>query len=215
MQRRLTLQSALWLLAAPVLTVLCNAMPGTAYAEIPDEAEQYRRDLTRIAQAEWGLDAPVATFAAQVHQESRWQFDAKSPVGAQGLGQVMPTTATWLAGLFPETLGNVEPYNPAWSLMALVSYDHWLVDRIKARTPCEQGAMVLASYNGGLGWLIRDRKLASAKGADPLVWFGSVERHNAGRSAAAFRENRGYPRQILRRWEPLYVADGWGKGVCS
>lgn len=215
MQRRLTRQSALWLLAAPVLTLLCNVMPGPAYAEIPDEAEQYRHDLTRIAQAEWGLDAPVATFAAQVHQESRWQFDAKSHVGAQGLGQVMPTTATWLAQLFPETLGNVEPYNPAWSLMALVSYDRWLADRIKARTACEQGAMVLASYNGGLGWLIRDRKLASVKGADPLTWFGSVERHNAGRSAAAFRENRGYPRVILKRWEPLYVADGWGKGLCS
>ncbi|WP_282339408.1 transglycosylase SLT domain-containing protein [Pseudomonas sp. PS02288] len=182
---------------------------------IPAQADSYRRELTRIAQAEWGLDAPVATFAAQIHQESAWRFDAKSSAGAQGLGQVMPTTATWLGEVFPDALGNVQPYNPTWSMQALVSYDRWLADRIQARTPCEQGAMVLSSYNGGLGWLNRDRKRASAKGADQLVWFGSVERYNAGRSAAAFKENRDYPRRILRRWEPLYIAADWGNGVCQ
>lgn len=208
--RLLTLSA---LLALPVLAILANV--PTARADIPAEAQQYRRELTRIAQAEWGLDAPVATFAAQVHQESRWRFNAKSPVGAQGLGQVMPTTAVWLAELFPDTLGNVQPFNSTWSLMALVSYDRWLADRIKGRNACERHAMVLSSYNGGLGWLIRDRKLASAQGADPLAWFGSIERFNAGRSAAAFRENRGYPRLILKTFEAQYIADGWGKGVCS
>lgn len=201
------------LLALPLAAILSNV--PSAHAGVPVEAQQYRRDLTRIAQAEWGLDAPVATFAAQVHQESRWRFNAKSPVGAQGLGQVMPTTAVWLAELFPDTLGNVEPYNPTWSLMALVSYDRWLADRIKGRDGCERHAMVLSSYNGGLGWLIRDRKLASAQGADPLVWFGSIERFNAGRSVAAFRENRGYPRLILKTFEAQYIAAGWGEGVCS
>ncbi len=211
--RRLYLSSLLLFVVLPVAAILSNV--ATARADVPAEAQQYRRDLTRIAQAEWGLDAPVATFAAQVHQESRWRFNAKSPVGAQGLGQVMPSTAVWLAELFPDTLGNVEPYNPTWSLMALVSYDRWLADRIKGRNACERHAMVLSSYNGGLGWLIRDRKLASANGADPLAWFGSIERFNAGRSVAAFRENRGYPRLILKTFEAQYIASGWGEGVCS
>ena len=76
-------------------------------------------------------------------------------------------------------------------------------------------AWVLAGYNGGNGWVNRDRRLASAKGADPLAWFGHVERHNSGRSASNFRENRHYPRAILLRWEPLYAAAGWGRGVCA
>ncbi len=190
------------------------AVATRAHAEIPADADRYRRDLTRIAQAEWGLDAPVATFAAQIHQESRWQFNATSPVGAQGLGQVMPTTATWLAELFPKALGKVEPYNPAWSMQALVSYDRWLASRVQAHTPCDRAAMMLSAYNGGLGWVIRDRKLASAKGADPLTWFESVERYNAGRSAANFKENRDYPRLILLHWERLYTSAGWGKGIC-
>ncbi|WP_339429490.1 transglycosylase SLT domain-containing protein [Pseudomonas taetrolens] len=193
---------------------LAVALSTLAHAEIPAEADRYRRDLTRIAQAEWGLDAPVATFAAQIHQESRWKFNAKSPVGAQGLGQVMPTTATWLAEIFPKALGKVEPYNPTWSMQALVSYDRWLANRVQAHTTCDRAAMMLSAYNGGLGWVIRDRKLASAKGADPLTWFESVERYNAGRSAANFRENRNYPRLILMRWERLYESAGWGKGIC-
>lgn len=196
------------------LGALAGLANTLAHAEIPADAERYRRDLTRIAQAEWGLDAPVATFAAQVHQESRWKFNAKSPVGAQGLGQVMPSTAAWLAELFPKALGKVEPYNPAWSMQALVSYDRWLINRVQAHIPCDRAAMMLSAYNGGLGWVIRDRKLASAKGADPLTWFESVERYNAGRSAANFRENRNYPRLILLRWERLYESSGWGKGIC-
>ncbi|WP_426111284.1 transglycosylase SLT domain-containing protein [Pseudomonas sp. DSP3-2-2] len=199
-----------------LIGIACVLACGHAFADaIPTEADQYRRSLTRIAQAEWGLDAPVAMFAAQVHQESRWRLDARSPVGAQGLGQVMPSTATWLAEIFPVTLGKVEPESASWSLMALISYDRWLADRITARDACEQSAMVLSSYNGGLGWLIRDRRLASAKGADSLVWFNSIERFNAGRSPAAFRENRQYPQLILKRWERLYIDAGWGTGACS
>ncbi|WP_265535388.1 transglycosylase SLT domain-containing protein [Pseudomonas saponiphila] len=198
-----------------LILVVGVALFGRAKAEVPPQAEHYRRDLTRIAQAEWGLDAPVAMFAAQIHQESRWKFDAKSPVGAQGLGQVMPTTATWLAQTFPKALGKIEPYNPVWSIQALVSYDRWLASRVKARNTCDRNAMILSSYNGGLGWVIRDRKLAAASGADPLIWFNSVERFNDGRSAAAFKENRQYPRLILLRWEPMYVAEGWGLGGCQ
>ena len=127
----------------------------------------------------------------------------------------MPSTAAWLAATFPKVLGKNEPYNPTWSMQALVSYDRWLASRITAADSCEQAAMILSSYNGGLGWLIRDRKLASAKGADKLTWFDSVERFNAGRSAAAFKENRAYPRLILRQWEPIYIQAGWGKGRCS
>lgn len=198
--------------ALALLTTLAGCVP--AFADIPHQSERYRRDLTRIAQTEWGLEAPVATLAAQIHQESRWRFDARSPAGAQGLGQIMPTTATWLAGLFPE-LQNVEPNDPIWSMQAMVRYDHWLAERIHAVTTCEHAAMILAAYNGGLGWVIRDRRLAAAKGANPQVWFGSVERHNAGRALSAFTENRQYPRLILLRWEERYVAAGWGQGVCQ
>lgn len=85
------------LLTLGLLGLLSACQPAFATDRIPTAAEQYRRTLVRSAHAEWGLSAPIATFAAQVHQESRWRADARSPVGAQGLAQFMPGTAEWIA----------------------------------------------------------------------------------------------------------------------
>jgi hypothetical protein len=195
--------------------LLCASLAALAADQVPRDADQYRRTLVRAAHAEWGLDAPIATLAGQVHQESRWRSNARSPVGAQGLAQFMPATADWMAQLYPNSLGPAQPFNPGWALRALVTYDRWLYARNQASSDCDRWAFVLSAYNGGQGWVNRDRVLASAKGADKLAWFDSVERFNAGRSAANFRENRHYPRAILLRWEPLYAAAGWGNGICS
>lgn len=134
-------------------------------AELPQGALKHRADLTRNARAVWGLDAPVATFASQVHQESRWRPDAVSPVGAQGIAQFMPTTADWIAQAYP-ALAERQPFNPSWGLRALVTYDRHLWDRVKASSECDRMAMTLSAYNGGLGWVWRDQKLATANGAD-------------------------------------------------
>lgn len=206
--------SLIVLLIWVIIFALANCQPAAAQ-EVPRAAEQYRRDLVRVAQHGFGLGAPVATLAAQIHQESGWRPHVTSHAGAQGLAQFMPATATWMAELYPRQVGPAQPFNPGWSLRAMVAYNQWHLDRIQAASPCEKWAMALAAYNGGLGWINRDRRLASASGADPLTWFNSVERYNAGRSAANFRENRNYPRNILTRWEPLYVAAGWGPGVCA
>jgi soluble lytic murein transglycosylase-like protein len=163
----------------------------------------------------WGLDAPIATFAAQIHQESRWIVTARSPVGAQGLAQFMPTTSQWIAAAYPKHLAGPQPYNPGWAMRALVQYDLSLKQQNRASNQCDHWAMILSAYNGGQGWVNRDRKLASASGADGLAWFGSIEKFNAGRSAANFKENRHYPRAILLQWEPLYQKAGWGNGVCD
>lgn len=205
----------LWPLILLVFAVGFFIVPSADAASIPTAAEQHRRTLVRAAHAEWGLGAPVATFAAQVHQESAWRVNARSPVGAEGLAQFMPATADWMAEIYPRSLGPAQPYNPGWALRAMVAFDRWLYERNQAVSECDRWAFVLAGYNGGNGWVNRDRRLASAQGADPLAWFDSVERHNAGRSIANFRENRHYPRAILLRWEPMYAAAGWGPGVCA
>jgi hypothetical protein len=183
-----------------------------ACADVPREAQRYQRDLTRTARFVWGIDAPIATFAAQIHQESGWNPDARSYAGAEGMAQFMPDTTTWISGAYP--LGTPEPFNPAWAMRALVTYDLHLWKRIKAADSCHRMAMTLSAYNGGLGWVYRDQALAEKSQLDRSRWFGHVELVNAGRSAAAFKENRGYPRKILLRWQPLYAS--WGGGVtCS
>jgi len=203
--------------ARPIIHALLLAalvVPLWAPADqIPVEAERYRRTLERTANLYWGLDAPVATIAGQIHQESRWRPDARSHVGAQGLAQFMPDTADWFASMYPDALGDNAPFSPGWALRAAVLYDQWLYQRVQAASDCDRWAFVLAGYNGGLGWVYRDQRLASASGADPLAW-SDVAPHNAGRSPPNFRENRHYVDVILHRWEPLYERLGWGSGVC-
>lgn len=203
-----------WALAGLAAFYLGLCVGGVKAADaVPRNAEAYQADLTRVARFHYGLNAPVATLAGLVHQESSWRSDAQSPVGAQGLTQFMPATTTWIASLYPD-LAEAQPFDPRWAIRAMVQYTVWLNARIQAAGPCNQWAFVLSAYNGGLGWVYRDKRLASAKGADPLAWFDSVERFNAGRSASNFHENRNYPRLILLRWEPLYHGAGWGLGVC-
>lgn len=187
-------------LARCLLALIVAALVGlplTALADaIPREAQQYRRDLTRNARMIWGLDAPVATFAAQIHQESAWRPDARSPY-AHGLAQFTPATADWIGGLDP-ALAGADTGNPVWALRALVRYDAWLYARVPtASNACERMALALRAYNGGLGWLQKE-----ARTGRPCDAF---------RSAANCRENLAYPRLILTRWQPLYAS--WGPGV--
>jgi soluble lytic murein transglycosylase-like protein len=211
------LASLLRIVAAAVwLLVLLVAALGTgrALAQVPPGAEKYRRDLIREARLEWGLNAPIATFAAQIEQESGWNPDARSHVGALGLAQFMPATSTWISGAYGALAENA-PRNPRWALRALATYDRYLWERVSAADDCHRAAKMLSAYNGGLGWIPRDEAAAEAAGYLRALWWRNVEAVNAGRSAAAWRENRGYPPAILFRREPRYVAAGWGRGLCE
>lgn len=191
------------------------AVASTAVASIPADAYQWRRTLVREAQAQWGISAPVADFAAQIHQESLWRHDAVSPVGARGMAQFMPATADWIAGAYPALGPTPQPASPAWAIRALVTYDRHIWERLSAADNCNRMAKTASGYNGGPGWVSRDERLAAARGLDPSRWWGHVETVNAGRSAAAWRENRAYPRRILIDHAPAYAAAGFGWSACD
>lgn len=195
------------LAAALLCAVILTLGMASAQAQVPAAAQPYRLVLKRNAQMLWGLDAPVATFGAQVHQESRWRPDARSPVGALGLTQFMPATADWIGGLDP-ALAERAPTNPTWALRALVTYDRWLWQRVQAADACERMAFVLQAYNGGLGWVYKRQRLSP----EPAVCLGATCRVNPGVSEASQREAEHYPEVILRRHEPLYAL--WGPRSC-
>jgi len=191
--------------AALAVSVLAHC----AQAQVPQAAQQHRALLVRTAHAAWGLDAPVAVFAAQVHQESAWRPDAISHVGAQGLAQFMPATTRWIAGLSPH-LAEQQPFNVAWSLRALVTYDRWLYDRAPARyAPRERMWVALRSYNGGLGhW---QAEAAATGAAQPTRAQVDAACGKARRAAVHCSENLGYPHRILVVLQPRYAA--WGPGL--
>jgi len=192
-----------------LMWLLFGALISTAFAQsIPMDARRYELPLKREAQRVWGLEAPVATFAAQIHQESRWRADARSPAGATGLAQFMPATANWIGGA-DAGLTERAPLNPTWALRALVTYDKWLSVRIKADDDCQRMAFTLSAYNGGLGWVYKRQRLSP----QPGICFGATCDINPGVTPASQRENAQYPVVILRRYEPLYRS--WGAASCS
>lgn len=194
-----------------VLLLLSTSLYGADIPSPPSRSIKYKSFFIRTAHYEFGLDAPVALLAGQVHQESAWRPDVDSPY-ASGLTQFTPSTAKWISEIYPD-LGPNEVYNPKWSIRAMMRYDKHLFERLTfAKDSCNQWAMTLSAYNGGYGWIKRDRKLAVADGKDGTVWWDNIEMHS-GRAEWAYEENRGYPRRIIYRHQEIYVEHNWGGPV--
>lgn len=179
---------------------------AVARIRIPSASVGYRLQVERAAAEEFGLSASPARLAAQIHQESAWRPTAQSAY-ALGLAQFTPATAKWLPEVCPHLWG-FDPWNAAQSIRAAACYDRWLYNQVTAASECDRWAFTLSAYNGGLGWVRRDRARASASGADPARWFGHVDAHSA-RAGWAIRENRDYVRRILLLLEPAYIRAGW------
>lgn len=173
---------------------------------IPNQANQYKARVIREARAMGGLAAPSAMFGAQIHQESHYNLNAKSGVGALGIAQFMPGSAQWIAHVYPQQLGTAAPLDPAWAIRALVYYDYWNYKRLPMFEDAQQSrwAASLAAYNGGLGWTLKDAHIGSCS-----VWWGCADEVNDGRSLANLKQNREYPERIIHVLQPIYTHAGW------
>lgn len=196
---------------AGVIVAWAMLFTAHAWGDIPAKAWRYRSLVVNTVRAEAGQDAPVALFAAQLAQESGWNPEAVSPVGARGLAQFMPATARDMGRQRPD-MGPALPTNPVWAVRAMVAYDIQNRKRLRAASEFDLWALTFMAYNGGLGRVFRDQAKAKAEGLNPLSWL-DVAAVNSGRSEAAKRENNNYPRRILLHLMPAYEAAGWGKGV--
>lgn len=193
--------------AALVLIVPGNkahAQPGP-----PQAAAPYRALLVRSAHTAWGLDAPVAMLAAQVHAESAWRPEAVSRAGAQGLAQFMPATAAWWCASEGIPAAACLPHNPAWALRAQAGYMRWLLDRTpEGYTAHDRAWVALRAYNGGLGHWQAEARATGAR--EPTRTAVDAACGHARRHRSHCPENLGYPRKILQL-QARYL--GWGPGV--
>ncbi len=108
-------------------------------------------------------------IVSQMFQESRFDPNAKSWVGALGLMQVMPRTA--------KEFGITDLRDPDQGVHAGVQYLNWLLKRFEPELDIgERTWFALAAYNAGIGHVRDARRLARKKGWDGDKWFGNVER---------------------------------------
>ena len=126
-------------------------------------------------------------MAAQGYQESPLDQNAKSPVGAIGVMQVMPATGKELK------VGDITQIEP--NIHAGVKYMRFMMDQYFKDEPMDdlnKGLLTFASYNAGPGRIRQLRREAEKRGLDPNVWFGNVERvasERIGRETVTYVSN--------------------------
>ncbi len=154
---------------------------------------------------DWEMLAAVACV------ESRFEPNAKSPVGASGLMQLMPKTAAQYG------LGDSTIFVPEENVRAGALYIRQLqgtFDFIGNKE--EQTYFVLAAYNAGTAHVMDARRLAKRYGRSPYVWFDNTEywlgRLNEPEIAADSvvhygtfnaQETTSYVRKVLRQYKRI------------
>ena len=121
------------------------------------------------AAAEFDVD-PLLLWAV-MREESRYDPEALSYVGARGLMQVMPSTQDWIAEQLGEDISPGDAYTPEANIRMGAWFLHFLLDYFGGDLE-----LTVAAYNGGAGsvdiWqadpLVSDRD-------DLLRWIGFGE----------------------------------------
>lgn len=131
-----------------------------------------------------GIDWRI--IKAQFWQESRFDPRATSPVGARGIAQIMP--ATW------DRFGVGDPYDAHDSIWAGVKCMANLIGQwSRPRPDIDRICLALASYNAGLGHVLKAQKLA----ADAPLYADIIERL-PDVTGTHSKETIDYVRHILR-----------------
>lgn len=137
-----------------LLIVLAALLPLHSAAIGP-----YEHDVQiRQSSEQWMPGADWKRFRALLYQESRFNADAVSPAGAQGVAQFMPGTWEDVAPML-----GYEGFSPFVPEVAIDASAFYLSTRInmwtEPRPYLEQRRLGEASYNAGAGNILRAQSL--------------------------------------------------------
>ena len=130
-----------------LLTNFTGVLFGRAFA--PSNAHNPIDSLEALTSGDAQLDQLITSIGetegvdprfihAVIWQESKYEQHARSPVGAQGLMQLMPATA--------RRFGCKDPHDPSENIAAGTRYLSWLLKRFDGNVE-----LALAGYNAGEG----------------------------------------------------------------
>ncbi len=138
-------------------------------------------------------------LAAQGYQESRLRQEARSPVGAIGVMQIMPETGKELR------VGDITQLEP--NIHGGAKYMRRIIEQkfsAEEISPLKRILFALASYNAGPNRVARLRGETAAHGYNPDLWFNNVERVVAKKVG---REPVRYVRNIYRYYLSYKIAN--------
>jgi membrane-bound lytic murein transglycosylase MltF len=135
-----------------------------------EELVKFERTVELFKKYGSQYDIDYLILMAQGYQESQLNQNARSPVGAIGIMQVMPATGK---DMRVGDIGEIEP-----NVHAGVKFLRAMMNEYYAKEPMDQINKVLfafAAYNAGPGRVRGLRRTAAERGLDPNVWFNNVE----------------------------------------
>ena len=171
--------------------LLLFSMAGSAMAQ-PVWSDEYDALFSKYSKRYFGAHFDWHWFKAQAIAESGLTPSARSPVGAQGIMQIMPTTYNEIKDSNPH-FGDISA--PRWNIAAGIYYNRILFRKWQD-TLSEQERLLLtfASYNAGLGSI----RKAFKRTPPPVSQWDDV-------APKTPRETQGYVKRIrkLRKAELL------------
>jgi membrane-bound lytic murein transglycosylase MltF len=163
---------------------------GARNAAAESELKRFRELIALFEKHGQAVGFNPVMLAAQGYQESQLDQSRRSPRGAVGVMQLLPSTAA----APPVGLRGVDS-DPSTNIEAGARYMRHLMDRYVTDPQLSdrnRTLMTLAAYNAGPGNLRKFRREAKAKGLNPDVWFNNVEQGAAkvvGRETVQYVSN--------------------------
>ncbi|HEU4581114.1 MAG TPA: transglycosylase SLT domain-containing protein [Polyangiaceae bacterium] len=136
-----------------------------------------------VVRLESRYELPSGLLYSVMRAESAFRPDARSPAGALGLMQLIPSTAARVAAELDLSDDSQQLWQPLHNLRLGAHYLHRLLTSFDRRVP-----LALASYNAGPRAV--ERWLAGAEGLPLDLWVARIP----------FRETRNYVQTVLASW---------------
>lgn len=201
-------------LILPVLALSGSVVEETLYERV----EVYSREYAPTWEGEHLLEFwvkcsnlpddldKVALYKSIILQESGYNPRAVSYVGAKGLGQFMPNTWDWVSNKIWGV--DVDVFSPEHNIRATIYYFEWLFSQWHSPRPLgDRVALTLASYNAGLGNILKAQELA--KGS---LRYQDIENELHRVTGKHAKETKDYVARVLANYEfftkqKLYVEE--------
>lgn len=144
-------------------------------------SSKYDKKIQKSVKLYWSDYPKWKYWKAQIYQESVFKENAVSPVGAMGLAQFMPRTWKQISKEMDYPLF-ANAFIPRYAIDAGAYYMRKLRNSWSWNRPAkEKNKLAQASYNGGIGNILKAQKLCG----DALLWedikkcLPSVTRHHS------------------------------------
>ena len=150
----------------PLLTFMLAAKVEARAIEADKWPDKYDRHFKKYSKRYFGPHFEWRWFKSQAIAESNLNPDASSPVGAEGIMQIMPATFDEIQEQNPTFVVLKEP---RWNIAAGIFYDRQLYRKWRNPLPSEDRLfLAFSSYNAGYGRVLKAVKRTHKK--DDYSW---------------------------------------------